>query len=173
MDETQIISEKSFKIELSSDNNNSYSLEFNLKNYFEIIAYQINNIINKSYSNKYTFEEIKETKYFLQFDTFCEILDEIKVRIDENKITLKESENKLILNIPLPTSKSKEIIFELNPIIKNNDDRLNELTDLIVKLSKEMNIIKNENMQLKNEEIINLKNEIKQLNDKYKNLENK
>ena len=61
----------------------------------------------------------------------------------------------------------------MNPIIKNNDDRLNELTDLIVKLSKEMNIIKNENMQLKNEEIINLKNEIKQLNDKYKNLENK
>ena len=107
------------------------------------------------------------------FDTFCEILDEIKVRIDENKITLKESENKLILNIPLPTSKSKEIIFELNPIIKNNDDRLNELTDLIVKLNTEMNIIKNENMQLKNEEIINLKNEIKQLNDKYKNLENK
>ena len=173
MDKAQIISEKSFQIELSSDNNNSYSLEFNIKNYFEIKANQINSIIKKSYSNKYTFEEIRETKYFLQFDTFCEILDEIKVRIDENKITLKESENKLILNIPLPTSKSKEIIFELNPIIKNNDDRLNELTDLIVKLSKEMNIIKNENMQLKNEEIINLKNEIKQLNDKYKNLENK
>ena len=61
----------------------------------------------------------------------------------------------------------------MNPIIKNNDDRLNELTDLIVKLNTEMNIIKNENMQLKNEEIINLKNEIKQLNDKYNNLENK
>ena len=173
MDKAQIISEKSFQIELSSDNNNSYSLEFNIKNYFEIKANQINSIIKKSYSNKYTFEEIRETKYFLQFDTFCEILDEIKVRIDDNKITLKESENKLILNIPLPISKSKEIIFELNPIIKNNDDRLNELTDLIVKLNTEMNILKNENMQLKNEKIINLKNEIKKLNDKYNNLENK
>ena len=121
MEEVQLTSEKSFQIELSSDKNNSYSILFNLNNYIEITANQINNIIHKSYSNKYSFEEIRETKYFLQFDTFSEILDEIKVRIDENKITLKESENKLILNIPLPTSKSKEIIFELNPIIKNND----------------------------------------------------
>ena len=143
MEEVQLTSEKSFQIELSSDKNNSYSLEFNLNNYIEIKANQINNIISKTYSNKYSFEEIRETKYFLQFDTFCEILDEIKVRIDENKITLKESENKLILNIPLPTSKSKEIIFELNPIIKNNDDRLNELTDLIIKLNTEINNIQN------------------------------
>jgi len=166
MEEVQLTSEKSFQIELSSDKNNSYSLEFNLNNYIEIKANQINNIISKTYSNKYSFEEIRETKYFLQFDTFSEVLDEIKERIDNNEIILKETENKLVLNLPLPSSKNKEIIFELNPIIKNNDDRLNELTDLIIKLNTEINNIQNEN-----EEIINLKNDIKQLNDKYNNLE--
>ena len=65
MEEVQLTSEKSFQIELSSDKNNSYSIEFNLNNYIEITANQINNIIHKSYSSKYLFEEIRETKYFL------------------------------------------------------------------------------------------------------------
>ena len=157
MEEVQLTSEKSFQIELSSDKNNSYSIEFNLNNYIEITANQINNIIHKSYSNKYSFEEIRETKYFLQFDTLDEILDEIKDRIDNNKIILKENDNILILNIPLPDD--QEIIFELNPIIKNNNDRLDELTDLIIKLNTEIN-------NIKDEEIANLKREINDMKEK-------
>ena len=45
MEEIQLTSEKSFQIELSSDINNSYSLEFNLNDYIEITANQINTII--------------------------------------------------------------------------------------------------------------------------------
>ena len=116
MEEVQLTSEKSFKIELSSDKNNTYSLEFNLKNYIEITANQIHNIINKSYSNKYSLEEIQATKYFLKFNSFYDILDEIKDRINNNKIILKEKDNNLILNIPLP--ENEEIIFELKPFIK-------------------------------------------------------
>ena len=157
MEEVQLTSEKSFQIELSSDKNNSYSIEFNLNNYIEIIANQINNIIHKSYSNKYSFEGIREAKYFLQFDNLDEILDEIKDRIDNNKIILKENDNILILNIPLPDD--QEIIFELNPIIKNNNDRLDELTDLIIKLNTEIN-------NIKDEEIANLKREINDMKEK-------
>ena len=65
MKEVEITSEKSFQIELSSDKNNSHSIEFNLNNYIEIIAKQINNIIHQTFSSKYSFEEIKENKYFL------------------------------------------------------------------------------------------------------------
>ena len=158
MEEIQLTPEKSFQIELSSDKNNSYSLEFNLNNYIEITANQINNIIHKSYSNKYSFEEIRETKYFLQFDTLDEILEEIKDRIYNNKIILKEDDNNLILNIPLPSSKNKEIIFELKPVIKSSNDRLNELTDLIMKLNMEIN-------NIKNVEIANLNKENKHLNE--------
>ena len=157
MKEVQLTSEKSFQIELSSDKNNSYSIEFNLNNYIEITANQINNIIHKSYSNKYSFEGIREAKFFLKFDTFSEILDEIKDRIDNNKIILKENDNILILNIPLPDD--QEIIFELNPIIKNNNDRLDELTDLIIKLNTEIN-------NIKDEEIANLKRQINDMKEK-------
>jgi len=62
MEEVLLTQEKSFQIELSSDKNNSYSLEFKfiLNNYIEIISNQIKNIINKSFSSKYSFEEIRE-----------------------------------------------------------------------------------------------------------------
>ena len=64
MEEAQIISEKFFQIELSSDKNNTYSVRFNLDNIIEITAEQINSFINKSFLSKYSFEEIKENKYF-------------------------------------------------------------------------------------------------------------
>ena len=131
---------------------------FNLNNNsIEITSDQINDIIHKSFSNKYSFEEIRKNKYFLQFDTLEEILDELKERINNNKIIIKENEDNLIINIPLPSSKNKEIIFELKRIIKGNNDRLNELTDLIMKLNTEIN---------------NIKIETKQLKDKCNNLEN-
>ena len=41
---------------------------FNLNNSIEITANQTNDII-QSFSNKYSFEEIRKNKYFLQFDT--------------------------------------------------------------------------------------------------------
>ena len=88
MEEVQLTPGKSFKIELLSDKNNSYLLEFKLNNNIEITANEINNIIHKSYLSKYSFEEIRETKYFLKFYNLDEILDEIKVRIDKNKIIL-------------------------------------------------------------------------------------
>ena len=157
MEEVQSTSNQSFQVELSSDKNNSYSVMFNLNNSIEITANQTNDIIHKSFSNKYSFEEIRINKYFLQFDTLEEILNELKERINNNKIIIKENEDNLIINIPLPSSKNKEIIFELKSIIKNNNDRFNELTDLVMKLNTEMS---------------NIKNETKILNEKYNNLEN-
>ena len=105
MDEIQLTSEETFQIELSSVKNNSYSVEFNLNNYIEIKANLTKNIIRTSYCSKYSFEEIRENKYFLQFDNLNEIFDELKDRIYNNKIIAEEKENNLIINIPLPTSK--------------------------------------------------------------------
>ena len=56
-------------------------------------------------------------------------------------------------------------MFELKPIIKNNNDRLNELTYLIVKLNTEMN-------NIKNEEIVNLRKEIDNMKDNGEKLKN-
>ena len=183
MKEVEITSEKSFQIELSSDKNNSHSIEFNLNNYIEIIAKQINNIIHQTFSSKYSFEEIRENKYFLQFDTLDEIFEEIKDKIYNNKIIIKENDNKLILNISL--SDNEDIIFELKPINKNSNDRLNELSYIITKLNMEIKDIKNENIHLKKgiEQLTNefsdkkdkeeqLKNDINQLKDEIIQLKN-
>jgi len=49
---------------------------FNLNNSIEITANQIKDIIHKSFSSKYSFEQTRINKYFLQFDTLKEILNE-------------------------------------------------------------------------------------------------
>ena len=75
MEEVQLTSNESFQVELSSDKNNSYSVMFNLNNSIEITANQTNDIIHKSFSNKYSFEEIRINKYFLLFDTLEETIN--------------------------------------------------------------------------------------------------
>ena len=183
-EEAEINSEKTIDIELNTDRNNSYEVKFTLDNSIEIIANQINDIIHKSYSSKYSFEEIKDNEYFLRYDALDDIFDELKERIYSNQIIIIENENNLRINIPL--SENNEIIFELRPFIKNNNERLNELTELIIQLKTEMNniqketnnlndkynIIENNEIQLKNEneqlkiEIDNMKNKENELIDK-------
>ena len=164
MEEIHLTPEKSFQKELISEKNNSYNVIINLNNYIEIKADKINDVINKSFYSKYSFEEIRENKYFLQFDTLNEIFDELKDRIYNNKIIAEEKENNLIINIPLSTSKNKEIIFELKPIVENSNVRFNELTELIMKLNTEINETK--------EEFLNLKKEMKQIKDENIQLKN-
>ena len=165
MEEIQLSSEKSFQIELSSDKNNSYSIEFYLNDSIEITANQINDIIHNSFSSKYSFEELREYNYFQRYDSLFEIFDEIKERIYNNKITIKENEKNLRIIIPLHSPINKEIILELKPISKSNNERINELKYLIMKLNKEINFIRNE-------EISDLKNEIKHLKDENSQLKN-
>ena len=172
MEEIQLTPEKSFKIELTTDKNSSYSLEFKVNNYIEITANKISDIIPKSFSSKYSFEEISKNKYFLQFDTLYEIFDELKERIYNNKITIKENENNLILNVPLPSSKNKEIIFDLKIKNKDSNEKLNELTELVVQLNAEMKKLKNNETQMKNE-INNLKNNESVLKQEINDLKEK
>ena len=162
MDEVEINSEKSFKLDLETDKNNLYTINFNLNDSIEIFAEQINNFIHKSFSGKYSSREINENKYFLQFDSLSEIFDEIKLRISDNKIKIKEEENNLQIKIPLPSQKHKEIVFDLKMKSKNNDEKINDIIELVIKLKKECNNLKEENNKFQNE-IINLKNENKQL----------
>ena len=79
-----------------------YKVIFTLNNLIEITANQINDIIHKSFFIKYSLEEIKDNKHFLQFNTLNEIFDEIKDRIYNNQIVMKENENNIFIYIPLP-----------------------------------------------------------------------
>ena len=164
MEEVEINTEKLTEIELKSDKNNTYLIEISLNNSFSIIAKLINNNIHKTFSNIYSLKEIRKNKYFLKYNNISDIFNELTNIIYDNKILLKENENNLIINISLP--KNQEIIFELKLIKKNNKNNSDEL---IVKLNKELNEVKNENIKLK-KEIKQLKERINIYNKKYNNI---
>ena len=94
------------------------------------------------------------------FDNLKEICDEISERIKTKEIKLIENANNLIFIISLPSTKIKEIIFELNEEQKNDKDKINNLNELIIKLNNEINELKNENKKEINELKINFNKEI-------------
>ena len=155
MEKIEINSENEYEIQLPTDKNNTYSITFISDDSLEITANLINSIINKSFSNRFAFEEIKENEYFLEFNDLNEIFDEIKDKIINNKITINENENSLEIKIALSSEENKEITFELKYIFKTNKEAINDLNKIIVE---------------QNNEIIDLKNKINDLDEKLKRL---
>ena len=132
------------EIEINSDKNNNFIIILNVDDYsyLNIKAIKKNDLFNKSFSNKYSIDKIKENKYFNMFDNLEEICNELSVRIKTKEIKLIENINNLIFSISLPVIKIKEITFELNEDKKTDKDKINELNELIIKLKEEINEIK-------------------------------
>ena len=104
------------EFEINSDKDNAFSLILNADNYsyLNIKANQKNDSFNKSFSNKFAVDKIKENKYFLIFEDLKEICDELFERIKTKEMKLIENANNLIFIISLPSTKIKEITFKLN-----------------------------------------------------------
>ena len=160
------------EIEINSNKNNIFTIMLKADNlsYLNIKAIQKNSLFNKSFSNKFTFDEIKENKYFFMFEDLKEICEELSNRIKTKELKLIENAEDLVFIVSLPTTKIKEITFELKEEQKDNNDKINTLNELIIKLKDEIREIKDENKkeinELKNnfiKKINELKNEI---NDK-------
>ena len=163
------------EIELNSDKNNPFSLILNADNYsyLNIKAIKKNDLFNKSFSNKFAVDKIKENKYFVMFEDLKEICNELSERIKTKEIKLIENANNLIFIISLHTTKIKEITFELNEEQKNDKDKINNLNQLIINLNKEMNELKAEHKKEINELkniINNQNNEINKLKEQMKSL---
>ena len=146
------------KKEVLSDKNNKFLLFLNSSNYSELCIKAIkDDLIQRIFSNKFSVSVIKKNKYFIQFDDLKEICEEISERVEKEKITLIEETNSVIISIPLPSSKIKEIVFELKEDEKSDKEIIKELMKLINEQKIEMSNLKNE--------ISNLKNELNELND--------
>ena len=132
------------EIEINSDKNNSFTIIMNVDDYsyLNIKAIKKNDLFNKSFSNKYSIDKIKENKYFIMFDNLEEICNELSDRIKTKEIKLIENINNLKFTISLPVNKIKEITFELNEDKKCDKDKINDLNELIIKLKEEINEIK-------------------------------
>ena len=162
---------KAFGIGLNSNKNKPYAIYFSLENTLRIGANINDLLVENFFTGEFTFEKIRENKYFLQFDSLKEIFDELKERINSNKITLEEYENSLKINIQLPSSKNKEIIFELNQKNKNDSEKIRDLIQIVIEQNKEISDLKKEVNDLK--EKLNILWKEKEERKKIYNLDSK
>ena len=122
-------------------------------------------MFKKCFSSQILVDKIKENKYFLMFDDLKEICNEISERIKKKEMKLEENLEGLNLLIYLPSTKIKEIKFELKEEQKNDKDKINDLNELIMKLQEEINNNKREINELKNI-VNNQNNEINEMKKK-------
>ena len=142
-DKNNVINKFDFKIkkEVKSDKNNIFFLLFQIIDSKISVKATSDDVIQKIFSNSFSVNEIKENKYFLQFDDLQEICEELQNIISEKDISLIEETNSIIISIPLPSSKIKEIIFELKEILKSDKDLIKELTALVQTQKNEISVL--------------------------------
>ena len=105
------------------------------------------------------------------FDSIEEIFNELSNLIDNSKPVIIEETNKFLLSIPLPTTKIKEIIFEINEEEKSDKQKIEELYLIISNLKEQILLNKNENNLKK--EIIELTSKVEEQNKEIEELKKK
>ncbi len=148
MEEIAIKTQDSFnfnkEIELKSDKNNLYKIIFTSnENNLIIQASSKNSLINEIFSNKFSIEKIRENKYLSICDNLKEVCNELESRINTKDMLIIEEENNLIISIALPSVKVKEIKFGLIKNTQNENEKINELTNIILELKNKINELEN------------------------------
>ena len=147
------LNNKEINFEIKSNKGKMFYINFlNQEEYLIISAYYISNNKKIEYESKFDISYIKKVKLFILYDTIDECLEEINLDINTGKSYLVEENNYINIFIPLNNVKFNEIMFKVD---------LKEKIDVIVK-SEEINELNNV-IKEQNEEIINLKNKVNQL----------
>ena len=152
-------SEKTYKI--LSDKNNSFSLTFkNLVSSIEIYAYFQEEILKRIYNHKFTLDSLKKNnKYFMLFESIDEIYDDLILLLDKNQTKILEDTNFISISIPIESLKIKEILFVINELEKNDNEKMQEIFSLILEMKSEIKKLNEENKKL-NEDNKNLKEQL-------------
>ena len=160
--EGKIIDDSHILVNSNKNNNFLVFIHTELDSLY-IQARKNNDYFNKSFSNKFSLDKIRENKYFSLFVDIKEIYNEIKEIIKIKEVTILEDESNLILSISLPNTKIPKIDFDLIKEKKNVRDIFNEISDMFDELKKEINKLKSENKELKQLNMIQ-NNELEELN---------
>ena len=119
-------------------------------------------LINKVYKGSVSQQEIQKNRYFLQFETMEQILEELILKSKTQSPIVIEEHGNLVLKFFLLSTLYKEIAFTLKP--KNKNNIATELKKENSELKQEINILKNEINQLKEQTkvLINFKNKVEE-----------
>ena len=154
--------------EIISNKNRKFIVHFKALSFKEIEIKAVHeDIINNIYEKKFIVDDIKKNKYFIQFDDLKEICEELKQRISKDEISIIESTNTIILSIPLPSSKIKEIIFELIQNELNDKEKINMLLESIHQQKEEISNLKKEIKELKELKVVKELKDLKELKEGF------
>jgi len=146
------LNNKEINFEIKSNTGKMFYINLlNQEEYLIITAYYISNKNRVEYESKFDISYIKKVKLFILYDTINECLEEINSGINTGKSYLVEEKNYINIFIPLNNIKFNEINFKVD--LKENINIVN---------NKEINELKNV-IKDQNNEIINLKNKVNQL----------
>ncbi len=162
---------KSFNVKSDKEHDFSISISTGISNCLLIKGKYEDNLKFHYYSSMKAIDDIKKNKYFLMFDSIEEIFNELSNLIDNSKPVIIEETNKFLLSIPLPTTKIKEIIFEINEEEKSDKQKIEELYLIISNLKEQILLNKNENNLKK--EIIELTSKVEEQNKEIEELKKK
>ena len=159
--------------DLVSESGNDYSLQISFNDQkFAFLIEQKGKLLSEKYRNEYTISQIQENKYFKLFSDEKEILEELKERIEANTPILNICNNNSInLTIFLPTSKYKEIEFNLIQDKSNSIDNIEELKSIVIQLCEKVDKLTKENRQIL-EENRRIKEENKEIKNKLEIIDN-
>ncbi len=179
------INNKIKSIKITSNKNREFNITFINKDNFLLIKANQNDI---EYERNITLDEIKEVKLFKVYDSVEECFQEMLISINSNECYIEDEIDNITIIIPLRNEKFKEIRFTINKKINEdinklyenikdelNDNKMNDLMNILKIQSEKINKLENENICLKNElnKLNNLNEEISTLKNKIVLLEHK
>ena len=151
---------------VKSDKNNIFDISLkNFSNYLLISANNKNDILENEFENKYFFNDLISNKYFAGFDSIDEIFEQLKFEFKKVDLKLYEEDFLIKIKIPIEFIKVKELIFDLPKKEINETDKIGLLINEVYELKKEIN-----NIKISHEKEINI---LKEENNNLKNLLNK
>ena len=170
-----IIEEKKYNIK--TDKNNEMELYLrNINNEeLSITLLTKNQILSKKYELKCNLKEFQKNRFFKIFINIDEIIRELDNKIE--KSTFIEETNLIIMDIQIGLTVINEILLEIKETDKNKEEMENIINQLIKnkkEMEKQINELKIENKKLKEnieKSNINHQNEIKNLNQQIKDME--
>ena len=126
-----------------------YSIDFiNEGSKLSIIAKTSSDIISLIYSNKFSLEDIKKTRFFIDFESIDECLAQIFLNLDKNETQIEKINDSTInIKIPLYNIRNPFIQFPLMKREKNENEKYSELLNIITNIKKshenEIQLLKN------------------------------
>ena len=140
--------EKSFQI--TSNKNNLFEVILINEEPHLLIKASFNSSIQIiNFEEKFSLETIKKNPFFNYYESIDEILEELFSLIENKKVSLTEENKQISLVFELPIHKIKELKLSVKEKGKSDQEKIEELYDIVLNLKKENSLLKEENINIK------------------------